>query len=71
MVWPFSRRPIDMRLIGAGLLGLSLVAAIISARVVGLLPATTAVNHVLNLVGLVSYPFLYFYIRQDAGGRCA
>ena len=36
MVWPLSRRPIDMRLIGVGLLGLSIVAAIISkARVKG------------------------------------
>lgn len=69
MVWPFSRRPVDMRLIGGGLLGLSIVSAIISARVIGMLPATPAVNHVLNLVGLVFYPFLYFYVREDAGRR--
>jgi AraC-like DNA-binding protein len=67
MVWPFSRRPADMRLIGTGLLGLSVVSAIISARVIGMLPATPEVNHVLNLVGLVCYPCIYLYVRQDGG----
>ena len=69
LVWRAARRSRDSRLvlIGTGLLGLSVVAAIISARLLGLLPATPGVNHSINLVGLCSYPFLYLYVRADAG----
>lgn len=66
MVWPRTDRPIDVRLMGWWLLAMSLVAAIISARVLGYLPATPAVNHAVNLVGLSAFPLLYLYVRQQA-----
>lgn len=65
MVWPRARRPIDVRLMGGWLLAMSLVAAIISARVLGYLPSTHAVTHVVNLVGLASFPLMYLYVRQQ------
>lgn len=65
MVWPRPRTPIDVRLMGGWLLSMSLVAAIISARVLGYLPSTPGVNHVVNLVGLGSFPLLYLYVRQQ------
>lgn len=67
MVWPAARRSAEARLLGGGLLGVSLVAAIISARVIGLLPAVPGVNHAINVIGLASYPFLYLYARDQAG----
>ena len=67
MVWPAVRRSTDFRLIGGGLIGLSLIAAMVSARVLGLLPATTGVNHAINLAGLLSYPLVYLYIRCETG----
>jgi len=66
MVWPASRRSMEVRLMGGGLLGLAALAAIISGRVIGILPATVGVNHVVNLIGLASYPLLYLYIREQA-----
>jgi AraC-like DNA-binding protein len=67
MVWPAVRRSIEFRLMGAGLIGLSLIAAMVSARVIGLLPATSGVNHAINLAGLLSYPLVYLYIRCATG----
>ena len=67
MVWPLSKRPSDVRFMGAALLGLSVIAAIISSRIIGLLPAAPAVNHLINLAGLASYPALYLYIRAQTG----
>jgi hypothetical protein len=67
LLWRRSPLAPDARLIGAGLLGLSAVAAIISGRLLGFLPPTPAVNHVLNLTGLASYPLIYLYIRAEAG----
>jgi len=66
MVWPASRRPRDVRLIGGALLGLAALAALVSGRVIGLLPATPGINHLVNLIGLGSYPLLYLYIREQS-----
>jgi AraC-like DNA-binding protein len=67
MVWPLASRSVSVRLMGGGLLGLSGLTAIISSRVIGLLPATPGVNHVVNLLGLALYPLLYLYIREQTG----
>lgn len=65
MVWPSTRRSIDIRLMGGWLLALSAVVAIISARLMGLLPSTAGVNHAINLAGLAAYPLLYLYVREQ------
>ena len=67
MVWPGARRPIDVRLMGAWLLCLSALIAIVCARVIGLLPTSPGVTHAVNLIGLASYPLLYLYLREDTG----
>lgn len=67
MVWPSRPRSSDIRLIGGALIGLSVLAAIVSARVIGLVPSTPAVSHAVNLIGLASYPLLYLYIREQTG----
>src|SRR5262245_57212031 len=69
LFWRAWRRSSDpqLTLIAGGLLGLAAVGAIISSRLLGFLPATPAVNHVLNLVGFACYPFLYIYVRWQAG----
>lgn len=67
MVWPRSTRTAEVRLMGGSLLGLSVLTGIISGRVIGLWPATDGVNHVVNLLGLTSYPLLYLYIRDQTG----
>jgi AraC-like DNA-binding protein len=50
---------------GAWLLAVSAVAAIISARVMGWLPGSAMVEHSVNLLGLTTYPLLFLYIRQQ------
>jgi hypothetical protein len=67
MVWPLRRRGIDVRLMGGWLLALSMLVALISARVIGLLPAVPGVDHAVNLVGLTAYPLLYLYVREQTG----
>ena len=66
MVWPGANRPLATRLMGGWLLALSAVAAVISARVIGLLPASAAVEHTINLLGFCAYPLLYLYIGEQA-----
>ncbi len=65
MVWPRTDRPMDVRLMGGWLLAMSLVAALISARVLGYLPSGPGVTHVVNLVGLASFPLLFLYVRHQ------
>jgi AraC-like DNA-binding protein len=65
MLWPRSPRPLAVRLMGGWLMALSAVAAIISARVIGLLPGNAAVEHAVNLLGFFAYPLLYLYLREQ------
>jgi AraC-like DNA-binding protein len=65
MLWPRVGRPMDIRLLGGWLLALSAIAALISARVIGLLPASAAVEHTINLVGFCAYPLGYLYLRNQ------
>jgi AraC-like DNA-binding protein len=69
MVWPRANRPLATRLMGGWLLALSAVAAIISARVIGLVPGNAATEHTINLLGFVAYPFLYLYLREQTQTR--
>jgi AraC-like DNA-binding protein len=64
MVWPRSRRPADVRYMGGWLLAGSAIAALISGRVIGLVPVGPVVEHAVNLVGLSGYPLLYLCIQQ-------
>ena len=65
MLWPRTARPLAVRLMGGWLMALSAVAAIISARVIGLLPGNAAVEHAVNLLGFCAYPLLYLYVREQ------
>jgi AraC-like DNA-binding protein len=67
MVWPKRRRAPAIRLMGGWLLTASALVALISARLIGLLPATAAVEHTVNLLGFIAYPLLYLCLRQQSG----
>ena len=64
MVWPRSHRPLDVRLLGAAVLLMSAIAALISARLAGLAPASAEVEHAINLLGLCTFPLLVLYARH-------
>ena len=64
MAWPRSRRPLDVRLLGLSVLLTSIAAALISARLAGLAPATAEVEHAINLLGLCAFPMLVIYARH-------
>lgn len=67
MVWPGHRRSVEVRFMGGWLLALSVLMATVSARVLGILPALPAVNHVINLAGLSGCPLVYLYVREQTG----
>ncbi len=64
MVWPRSNRPFDVRLLGSAALFMSAAAALISARLAGLAPASAATEHTINLLGLCTFPLLVMYARH-------
>jgi AraC-like DNA-binding protein len=68
MLWP--RCPLDVRLLGAAAVLMSAIAALISARLAGLAPASVEVEHTINLLGLGTFPVLVLYTRHaiDAAG---
>lgn len=63
LVWPRSDRSLDTRILGASVLLMSVIGALISARLAGLVPAVVAVEHAINLLGLCAFPLLVFYTR--------
>lgn len=65
MMWPRTDHPSSARLMGGWLIAVSALVFLISARLVGVLPATAAVDHTINLLGLSAYPLLYLYIREQ------
>ena len=67
MIWPTARRALAVRLMGGWLLTASALVALISARLVGLLPVTAAVEHTVNLLGFITYPLLYLCLREQSG----
>ena len=64
MVWPAARRPLDVRLLGGAVLLMSGIGALISARLAGLAPASSEVEHAINLLGLCAFPLLLLYTRH-------
>jgi AraC-like DNA-binding protein len=69
MVWPGPARPLEVRLLGAWLLATAAIVGLISLRVIGAVPASSAVEHSINLLGLGAYPLLYLYIREQVEPR--
>jgi AraC-like DNA-binding protein len=67
MVWPQARRSPDVRLLGAAVLVMSAIAALISARVAGLVPASAQVEHAINLLGFAAFSLLMLYLRHATG----
>jgi AraC-like DNA-binding protein len=63
MVWPRANRSLDARLLGTAVLLMSAIAALISARLAGLAPATRVVEHAINVLGLCAFPLLVLYTR--------
>jgi AraC-like DNA-binding protein len=66
MIWPRTPRPTEVRFMGGWLLAGSAVAALISARVIGLLPAAAAVEHAINVLGFCAFPLLYLCLRAQS-----
>jgi AraC-like DNA-binding protein len=66
MAWPRSGRPLDVRLLGFSVLLTSVAAALISARLAGLAPATAITEHTINLLGLCAFPIVVLYARYAA-----
>jgi AraC-like DNA-binding protein len=71
MVWPGARRAIDVRLLGGTLLSMAAIAALISARLAGIAPASVGIEHAINLIGLSAAPALFFYARYATGASIA
>jgi AraC-like DNA-binding protein len=67
MVWPRPRGASDPRLLGAAMLLVSAVAALISARLAGFVPASDLVGHAINLGGLTAFPTAVVYTRHATG----
>jgi AraC-like DNA-binding protein len=67
MVWPKARRAPAIRLMGGWLLIASALVALISARLLGLVPVTAAVDHAVNILGFIAYPLLYLCLREQSG----
>lgn len=66
-VWPGRPRRADVRVLGAGVLAGAALAGLISARLAGLVPATPAVSHLVNGLGLVAFPLAVGYVRLTTG----
>lgn len=67
MLWPIAHRPPSIRLLGAWVIAVSTIAALISSRLLGLVPTTDATNHAINLLGFGAYPLLYLWILEQTG----
>jgi AraC-like DNA-binding protein len=71
MVWPRARHSLDVRLLGTAVLLMSAIGALISARLAGLAPASTTVEHAINVLGLCTFPLLVLYTRHSREPRVA
>jgi AraC-like DNA-binding protein len=67
LVWPRRDDGADPRMLGAAVLLMAAVGALISARLAGLVAGSAAVGHAVNLLGLVAFPLAVVYTRQAAG----
>jgi AraC-like DNA-binding protein len=66
LVWPRATRSWDARLLGVMLLSTSALAALISARLAGLVAPVALVEHAINLLGLSALPVVVLYTRRAA-----
>lgn len=66
LLWPAAGQH-HHRLMGGWLLAGAAITAIISARVLGLVPDAAAAEHTINLTGLVAYALLYTYLKRVTG----
>ena len=71
MAWPRSNRPLDVRLLGSAVLLMSAIAALISARLAGLAPASAATEHSINVLGLCAFPMVVMYARYAVNAPIA
>lgn len=67
MVWPGRGRALDPRLLGGAMLLMSAIAALISARLAGLVSMSLLVEHAINLSGLCAFPLAVVYTRIACG----
>lgn len=66
MFWSRSR-PLDVRLLGGAGFLMSLIAALISGRLAGLVPAAPFIEHAVNLLGFGALPLIVFHARETSG----
>lgn len=66
LVWPRAARSWDARLLGVLLLSASALAALISARLAGLVAPAAPVEHAINLLGFAALPVVVLYTRRAA-----
>jgi AraC-like DNA-binding protein len=64
MVWPWSRHSADARLLGAAVLLMAAIGALISARLAGFVAPSAPVEHAINVLGLCAFPLLVLYTRH-------
>jgi AraC-like DNA-binding protein len=67
LVWAGDPRRAEVRVLGAAVLAVAWLAALISARLAGLVPASAAVSHLVNGLGLVAFPLGVVYARLTSG----
>jgi AraC-like DNA-binding protein len=67
LLWPGADRRDDSRLIGTWFIALSVVVAVISGRVLGIVTDGAAAEHAINLAGLAAYSLLYVYLGRITG----
>ncbi|MBX9600274.1 MAG: helix-turn-helix domain-containing protein [Bryobacteraceae bacterium] len=68
MFWPRSR-PRDVRLLGGAIFLMSLIAALISGRLAGLVPSAPFIEHTVNLLGFFALPLAVFHTRAGTGAQ--
>ena len=66
-VWPGHPRRTEVRVLGAAVLAVAALGGLISARLAGLVPATAAVSHLVNALGLLAFPLAVSYVRLATG----
>jgi AraC-like DNA-binding protein len=67
LVWPRRERRPGPGVLGAAMLLVAVIGALISARLAGLVPSSAVVDHAINLLGLAAFPLAVVYVRQAAG----
>lgn len=69
LLGPFEARADRVRVLGGMLLGLTLFAGLISARVLGLVSDLPVIDHLINVVGLVTAPLAVIYVAEETDVR--